>query len=272
MLTRNGTTVHSLDVSLGSIGDEACSHRIYHRICDITSWSDTLAAFDDIGRVDFAIASAGVSRECDYFVDGFTSGGALEEPKYQVLDVNLRAVLNFAKLSLSKFKRQGPGSRLLLTSSATAYSPEQSLLVYSATELALLGLVRALRSTLPHSHGATVNAVALAAIITCLLRSDLAAPIIAAGAPGSSAEHAALAIAHSLTATQDHQVERYGRDSSEAMKEIGSWNCRVIMTLEDIWTEIEEPLGSLRSQWLGAYNTEATAFQQQLTDFRSHVT
>ena len=65
-------------------------------------------------------------------MDGFTSGGALEEPKYQVLDVNLRVVLNFAKLSLSKFKRQGPGSRLVLTSSATAYSREQ---VYLSIQL-----------------------------------------------------------------------------------------------------------------------------------------
>ena len=141
------------------------------------------------------------SAKSDYLVDGFTSEGALEEPKYQVLDVNLRAVLNFAKLSLSKFKRQEPGSRLVLTSSATAYIPEQSLPVYSATKLALLGLVRALRSTLPHSHGATVNTVAPAVTITRLLPSDLAAPIIAAGAPVSSAEHVALAIAHSLTHT-----------------------------------------------------------------------
>ena len=143
-------------------------------------------------------------------MDGFTSGGALEEPKFQVLDVNLRAVSNFAKLSLSKFKGQGTGSRLVLASSATAYIPEQSLPVYSDTKLALLRLVRALRSTLPRSYGATVNAVAPAATFTRLLPSDLAAPIIAAGAPVSSAEHVALAIAHSLTATQDHQVDRYG--------------------------------------------------------------
>ena len=273
LLASHGATVHSLDVSdpRDTATNKADISKIQHRRCDVTSWSDMLAAFNDIGTVHFAIANAGVSQECDYFLDTYTPSGELEEPAYQVLQVNLRAVLNFVKISLSRFKKQGPGGRLVLISSATAYSPEQSLPVYSAGKMALIGLVRALRSTLPHSHGATINAVAPAATLTRLLPPDLAAPIIAAGSQVSKPEHVALAIVYSLTAIQDHQVESYGRDSAEAIATRGWWNGRVILTLGSTWTEVEEPIARLRCQWLGAHNTEATAFQQRLTDFRPHV-
>lgn len=131
----------------------------------------------------------------------------------------------------------------------------------------LIGLVRALRSTI-HNSNATINAVAPAATLTRLLPLDLAAPIIAAGAPVSSAHHAALAVAYSATATQEHSVERYGKDSEERVKSKGRWNGRVILTLGDSWTEIEEPMAKLRPQWMGEYATKMTALQQRLTDFR----
>ena len=212
-----------------------------------------------------------MSQECDYFADTFNAEGKLEEPLYNVLEVNFRAVLNFVKLSLSAFKKQGPGGSIVITASATGYSPEQSLPVYSATKCGLLGLVRALRSTIPHTHGATINAVAPAATISRLLPADLAAPIMAAGAPVSSATHVGLALAYSATAMQKNEVEVYGRDTPEMFKAPGRWNGRTILTLGDQWTELEEPLASLRKQWFGEYNTEKTAFQQYLTDMRPHV-
>jgi Short-chain dehydrogenases of various substrate specificities len=153
----------------------------------VTSWPALRAVFDEIPQVDIAIANAGVSEVCDYFVDTWDAEGKLEEPGYAVVEVNYRAVLNFVKLSLSAFRRAGnKNGSLILTTSATAYSPEHSLPVYSATKLGLVGLVRALRSSLPHQYGATINAVAPAATITSLLPANLAAPIIAAGAPVST--------------------------------------------------------------------------------------
>jgi NAD(P)-dependent dehydrogenase (short-subunit alcohol dehydrogenase family) len=57
--------------------------------------------------VDIAIANAGVSEEANYFKDTFDDDSNLIEPKYRVIDVNYRAVLNFVKLSLSFLRRQG---------------------------------------------------------------------------------------------------------------------------------------------------------------------
>ena len=116
--------------------------------------------------------------------------------------------------------------------------------------------------------GATINAVAPAATITKLLPKDLAKPIIAAGAPVSSAHHVRLAIAFSAVASQPHQVEGYGKDTPEAIGCQGRWNGRVILTLGDKWTELEEPIADLRQQWFGKWNTDMTTFQQRLTDMR----
>ncbi|KAJ4349459.1 uncharacterized protein N0V89_008074 [Didymosphaeria variabile] len=261
-------TVHALDITLPHKSDPGSSSNVKHDICDVTSWSDLSTKFKDIGHIDIAVANAGVSQGFDITADTFSESGELLEPDYKVLDVNLRSVVNFIKLALSAFRKQGKGGRIVITSSATAYSPEHSLPVYSATKLGLIGLVRALRSTIPHSHGATINAVAPAATISRLLPKDLAKPIMEAGAPVSNAHHAGLAIAYSATAKQARQVEGYGKDTDEMISSKGPWNGRVILTLGDTYTELEEPIASLRTKWLGPYATEMTAFQQTLTDTR----
>lgn len=118
-------------------------------------------------------------------------------------------------------------------------------------------------------YGTTINGVAPAATISKLLPPNLAAPIRAAGAPISSAFHVGLAIAYSATAQQKRVVELYGRDDAKKAASPGRWNGRVIMTLGDRWTELEEPLASMRPQWFGQYNADMTVFQQRLTDMRS---
>ena len=105
--------------------------------CDITRWRDILDAFDEAGAVDIAVANAGVSEEADYFQDTFDSDGALIEPKYGALDVNLRGTLKFIKVAISNMKRNKTEGSIVLTTSATAYSPEQSLPVYSSSKLAV---------------------------------------------------------------------------------------------------------------------------------------
>ena len=271
ILANHGAVIHTLDISSSHPEDGPNPANIHPSICNVASWKELSEAFSRIGHIDIAISNAGVSEECDYFVDTFDAEGHLEEPRYNVLEVNLRAVLNFVKLSLSAFKRQGPGGSIVITSSATGLCPEQSLPVYSASKCGLFGLVRALRSTVPHTHGATINIVAPAATITRLLPANLAAPIMAAGAPVSSAEHVGLALVYSATASQTNQTEAYGLDTPEMANAKGRWNGRAILTLGDTWTEVEEPLAKLRPQWLGGYQAEKTAWQQSLTDQRPFV-
>lgn len=263
--------MHALDINPPHPEDPTSHPNVHPAICDVSSWASLSSHFARIGHVDIAIANAGVSQSNDPFTDTFAADGSLEGPNLTVIDINFRAVVFFTKLALSAFKRQGPGGSLVITASATAYSPEQSLPVYSATKLGVIGLIRSLRSTIPFSHGATINAVAPAATVTRLLPADLAKPIMAAGAPVSTAEFVGLAVAYSATATQDNQVEGYGRDDTATVTAKGRWNGRTILTLGDRYTELEEPIARLKGSWFGTYNTEMTAFQQKLTDMRPHV-
>ena len=109
--------------------------------CNVASWSELRGIFARVGHIDMVFANAGVSEETDYFQDTYDKEGHLVEPRYQVIDVNYRAVLNVVKLSLSAMRKQKTGGSIVLTTSATAYAPEQSLPVYSATKLAVSYLV-----------------------------------------------------------------------------------------------------------------------------------
>jgi hypothetical protein len=131
----------------------------------------------------------------------------------------------------------------------------------------LINLIRALRSVTPLDN-ITINGVAPAATITRLLPSDLAAPIIAQGLPVSSADFVGLALVYSGTATQDRRVQAYGKEKDEENEFKGRWNGRVILTLGDQYTEIEEPLSRSREIWWGKSNLELTRAQQAVTDFR----
>lgn len=132
ILALRGAKVYMLDLNPP---DEQVPTGAEYVYCNITSWSELVAIFKRIGHVDICIANAGVSEETDYFKDTFDDTDNLIEPKYAVLEVNFKAVLNFVKLSLSYLRKQGTGGSIVITSSATAYAPEQSLPVYSATKL-----------------------------------------------------------------------------------------------------------------------------------------
>lgn len=123
--------------------------------------------------------------------------------------------------------------------------------------------------------GITINGVAPAATITSLLPVHLAAPILAHGLPVSSAHFVGLALAYSATATQSRRVDVYGKETdaqryptTASQEKEERWNGRVILTLGDRYTELEEPIADLRPFWFGRENLALTRLQQAATDFR----
>ncbi|KAF1829170.1 NAD(P)-binding protein [Decorospora gaudefroyi] len=268
LLSRKGAIVHVLDVS---DPDEAVPGLHFHK-CDVSSWTELRAAFATIGHVDYAFANAAVTEGNDYFADQFDDDGQLCAPDgsfERVVDVNLRGVLYLVKLAWSTMRKNGTHGSIVVTTSATAYAPEQSLPVYAAVKAGLVGLVRALRSLLPQD-GITINGVAPAATITRLLPSHLAAPIIAAGLPVSTAEHVGRALVYAATARQPRRVAVYGKERAGEQYTGGErWNGRIILTLGDTYTELEEPLSDLRPWWFGRENERLTSLQQAATDSRT---
>lgn len=101
-----------------------------------------------------------------------------------------------------------------------------------------------------------------------MLPNELEGPIRAASLPVSTARHVGLALVYSAVARQSARVENY---AGERLLENGKeekWNGRVIVTLGDTWTEVEEQLVQLRPKWWGEENEKLTVDQQKMTDFR----
>jgi NAD(P)-dependent dehydrogenase (short-subunit alcohol dehydrogenase family) len=67
------------------------------QVCDVTKWDSIYNLFEtavaEYGRVDIALANAGVPEIEDIFEDRVDSEGRLKEPKYIVLEIDLKGVL-----------------------------------------------------------------------------------------------------------------------------------------------------------------------------------
>lgn len=118
------------------------------------------AACDNFGRLDFAIANAGVT----------TFGSFLDYPVEQfqrLVDINLRGTFYLAQRSAQQMIRQNTaatasqsvGGRLLLMSSVTGIQYHPDLTAYAMSKAAIRMLARSLGAELGQ-HSITVNAIA----------------------------------------------------------------------------------------------------------------
>lgn len=91
--------VGDLDERLGnSLAAELGSNLVFQR-CDVTQWSDLYGLFEtansNFGRIDIVLANAGVPEIEQVFDDKVDKDtGRLLEPKYIVLDIDLKAVFS----------------------------------------------------------------------------------------------------------------------------------------------------------------------------------
>ncbi len=109
------------------------------RRCDVTSWDALRDVFDEVGEVHLAFANAGI---CDkspegFYDDVFDDNGNLQEPAYSIIDINLKAVLNFVKLAWSSMRRHKVQGSIVITASSTGLVPEQSAPVYTCSKFAV---------------------------------------------------------------------------------------------------------------------------------------
>ncbi len=137
ILASHNAHVHILDLAPPTSDLAPMPANITFHAADVLSWVALRTIFASIPHLDMVFANAGVSEETNYFADTFDEAGLLKEPGYGVLGVNVRAVLNVIKLGWSHMRAQGKGGSIVITTSATAYAPEQNLPAYSAAKLAV---------------------------------------------------------------------------------------------------------------------------------------
>jgi NAD(P)-dependent dehydrogenase (short-subunit alcohol dehydrogenase family) len=147
--------------------DGSTSHNVDFVKCDVRSYADNLAlfkyAFDKYGRIDHALANAGLVERAGW-VNAQSGIQAVEkEPDISVLDVNLKGVLYFAHIAcayLAEGNEMVEDKSLTLISSVAGFKESPGLFVYQASKHGDLGLMRALRLFAPKVYkGPRVNAV-----------------------------------------------------------------------------------------------------------------
>ncbi|KAF2790404.1 NAD(P)-binding protein [Melanomma pulvis-pyrius CBS 109.77] len=280
VLLDHNARVFILDVSLPP--SDILSKKATYIQTDIASWPSLVQAFTTITTVhkcaiDIAIGNAGVFETESYATQclaplsiepsAWSTLEHMDAPTYGCVEVNLKGTLNFVMLAARVMRGQESGGSIVLTSSTTAYLPEQTVPVYSATKAALVNLVRALRPTFP-LHNISISGVAPSATLSAMVPQEITSALSSSGLPVSTGRHVGLALVYSATAMQRQRVENYGKDEPVTEQYEGRWNGRIIHTIGDTFWEVEEKLAETKGQWWGEANLAFAKKQQIVTDAR----
>ena len=122
-----------------------------------------VAAF---GRLDVAVANAGITMHCDFLE-------YRPQDFDRLLAVNLRGSFFLAQAAARRFREQGTPGRVLFLSSVTGHLAIRQMAAYGMTKAALEALARNLSLEMA-PLGVTVNAIAPGATVTPRTVSDAA--------------------------------------------------------------------------------------------------
>jgi len=116
------------------------------------------SSVEEFGRLDIAIANAGITLYGDFFT-------YQPESFYRVLQVNLGGSFFLAQEAANQMKKQQIGGSILFTSSVTGHQAHKNLAAYGMTKAALEMLAKSLVIELSEFK-VNVNAIAPGATIT----------------------------------------------------------------------------------------------------------
>jgi len=115
-------------------------------------------ALQKFGRIDILVNNAGMNPHFGSLLD------VSESAWDKIFDVNVKAGFLLSKLVIPHMEKQG-GGNIVFNSSITGYVPFQGIAAYSVSKTAVLGLVKALASTVGHLN-IRVNGIAPGVIKT----------------------------------------------------------------------------------------------------------
>jgi len=244
--------------------------------CDVAKYSDNVRLFktalDTYGRVDHAVANAGLTERPGWFEPSMSLEDVETEPDTSVLDVNLKAVLYFARIAcayLAHEKPKGSDRSLTLLSSVAGFKETPGLFVYQASKHGVLGLMRSLRLYTPKTYGVRVNAVCPWMTLTGMV-TGVAEAWQKAGLPANTPEDVAKIVGGLAAAGPGPGIRTLRSEKSEGESGKGlegaynasgnAWgeqessqgvNGRAICVEGGRGWDIEEGLSYTQSFWLG---------------------
>ena len=166
-LARKGVNIILNDLD-GTLAQKA-AHQITSEICQCIAVPGDSSepncieqliqtAIDHFGRLDMAIANAGITTFGDFFHYD-------PEDFQRLIDVNLKGTFFLAQSAAIIMKAKGQGGRLLFTSSVTGHQSHLNLEAYGMTKAAIEMLAKGLVNALA-PFKITVNCIAPGATIT----------------------------------------------------------------------------------------------------------
>ena len=114
------------------------SHLLVQK-CNIASWKDQRAAFDaahaKFGRIDAVFVNAGIGEHQDQFFNDETDAeGKLKEPDRRVLNIDMDAASDTAKLAIHYLRKNKEGGQIVMTASLAGYLASAGAPLYSAAK------------------------------------------------------------------------------------------------------------------------------------------
>lgn len=261
---------------------------IHFRFCDVRSYGDVVALFRDtlslFGRVDHAVANAGVIEQGNCFDKSLTIDTVRQEPTTLVLDVNLKGLFYFSRVAavyMAHEKGVEDDRSLTLLSSAAGFIESRNLFLYQSSKHGVLGLLRTCRLAFPDGmKDVRVNALCPSFVRTAMTK-DIASAWDKAGLPANEVEDVANAIAMMAASDktiaprllEDHvgatgvplsQMKSYGAMEWGAVESRVGLTGRAFYVEGGVCWDIEEGLDKTRPLWLGQQPNDQIAQVQSL--------
>lgn len=127
LLLSLGALVVSGDIQPPATNASAETPGLQYVQTNVTSWPDLANLFkkakEQHGRIDHVFANAGIGPRANYLELETDANGELKEPSAEVLDVNLKSVVNTASLGVHYLKQQPEGGSIVLMGSSTGLQP-----------------------------------------------------------------------------------------------------------------------------------------------------
>ena len=165
LLLTLGASVIGADIQQPIEPIDSAAAFTFHKT-DVTIWTDLTALFKRVrelhGRVDHVFANAGISSRANYLAPEVDTDGELKEPPYQVLDVNIRGVINTTTLAIHHLLNQPApvGGSVTITSSMAGLQRFRAV-DYATSKHAVLGYMRAMKQVIAQERiPIRINAIA----------------------------------------------------------------------------------------------------------------
>ncbi|KAJ4525311.1 hypothetical protein HRR83_000990 [Exophiala dermatitidis] len=246
---------------------------VHFVMTDVTSYTDIVDLFrfalSKYGRVDHAIANAGLIEQPGWFDPRLGIEGVAHKPTTKTSEVNFNGVLYFANIACTYLAHKNQAAEknsksLTLLSSVAGFKETPGLFVYQGSKHAVMGLLRALRLYVPEAYpGIRINAVLPSMTLTGMVEG-IKDGWMSADLPVNKPEDVATALVGLCVAGPGTDPIWYDEEEAEGVKKMSSaggmdWdhpletgvNGRGIFIMGGNCYDIEEGLDRTEELWLG---------------------